>query len=81
MTRRGRVAWVGAFIGGLLAGTVVSGRLAAYNDDGHFYTAVSVAHSRLPAFADKGQQSAVLMMLCAQVPSRGSSTRSACAFT
>jgi len=68
MTRQGRVACVGVLIGGLLAGSVIFGRVAAYNDDGHFYTAVSVAHSRLPAFADKGRQSAVLMMLCAQVP-------------
>lgn len=68
MARRGRVAWAGVLIGGLLAGSVVFGRVAAYNDDGHFYTAISVARSRLPAFADKGQQSAVLMMLCAQVP-------------
>ncbi len=68
MTPRGRAVCAGVLVGGLLAGDLLLGRVAAYNDDGHFFTAISVARSRLPAFADKGQQSAVLMMLCAQVP-------------
>jgi hypothetical protein len=49
-------------------GGVVLGRVAAYNDDGHFHTAVSIAHTRLPAFKDKGREAAVLMTLRTQIP-------------
>lgn len=48
--------------------SVVLDRVAAYNDDGHFYTTVSIAHSHLPAFKDKMRDAAVLMGLCAQLP-------------
>ena len=40
----------------------------AYNDDGHFYTVVSIAHAHLPPYNGHTQDDAVLMALCAQIP-------------
>lgn len=62
------VLFAGVIVGAVTMVGAVHGRAAAYNDDGHFYTAVSIAHSRLPALQGKSRDAAVLIALCAQVP-------------
>lgn len=44
------------------------GSASAYNDDGHFYTAVSTFYSRLPPYGGRAQEAAILIGFCAQLP-------------
>jgi len=55
-------------IGLIGLGGVVLDWVSAYNDDGHFYTAVSVEHAHLPVFTDKVRDAAVVIGLCAELP-------------
>jgi hypothetical protein len=55
-------------IGLIVLGGVVLDWVSAYNDDGHFYTAVSIEHSHLPAFKEKVRDAAVVIGLCAELP-------------
>ncbi len=57
-----------AILGAIALAAIATDQGFAYNDDGHFYTAVSVENSRLPAFKDKIRDAAVLMGLCAELP-------------
>ena len=52
----------------LLGGIGLSDWAFPYDEDGHFYTAVTIQHNHRPPFDDSARDQAVLLAFCTQLP-------------
>src|SRR5689334_17100921 len=64
------VRWRCALAVALLSPVCIPASAGAYNEDGHFYTAIAVEHARTPPYPsqDATSRKAALIGFCAQLP-------------